>query len=160
MIIETGRQLPTPAQKRMVRAVADDSFMNSLPKDIGNVPCGDRWRHDVTTGITLRMRSVDPHKDDWVGCGPRPLRYAAVFWLVDMPRYSLPIILQVGAVIHKMVPGDYVIFDDRVLHSVVAHNVWYGCAYQVRPIAARAKAMMPEKIASKTAGVTHAKVLA
>ena len=145
MIIETGRQAPTPAQRRIVRVVADDSFMSSLPKDIGDVPCGDMWRHDVSSGITLRMRSVDPHKDDWVGGGPRPRRYAAVFWLVDMSRYSLPIILKVGAVIHKMVPGDYVIFDDRVLHSVVAHNVWYGCAYQVRPIEAMAKAKLQRR---------------
>ena len=132
MIFETGTQHPTPAQRRMVREIADDSFTTTLPQDFGSVPCGGAWRHDATTGIALRMRCVEPHQDDWVGAGKKPRRYAAVFWLVDMPKFE-DLILQVGTVSHSMRPGDFVVFKDSVLHSVFAKRVWRGCAYQVRP---------------------------
>jgi hypothetical protein len=132
MILETGTQTPTPAQRRLVRQIADDSFTRRLPHDFGCVPCGRNWKHDATTGIALRLRYVEPHEDDWVGAGKHPRRYAAVFWLVDMPKFE-DLILQVGTVAHRMRPGDFVVFRDSVLHSVFAKRVWRGCAYQVRP---------------------------
>lgn len=132
MIFETGTQHPTSAQRRMVRAIADGSFTATLPQDFGRVPCGGSWKHDATTGIALRMRCVEPHQDDWVGAGKYTRRYAAVFWLVDMPTSEV-LILQVGTVAQRMKPGDFVVFKDSVLHSVISKRVWRGCAYQARP---------------------------
>ena len=131
MIFEAGTQTPTPAQRRMVREIADDSFTTTLPQHFGSVPCGSKWQHDATTGIALRMRCVEPHQDDWVGAGKYQRRYAAVFWLLDMPKFE-DLILQVGTVAQRMRPGDFVVFKDSVLHSVFAKRVWRGCAYQVR----------------------------
>jgi hypothetical protein len=31
--------------------------------------------------------------------------------------------------------GDWVVFDDRVLHCVLSTSKWYGCAYQLIPSA-------------------------
>jgi hypothetical protein len=131
MIFETGSQQPTPAQRRTVREIADDSFIRTLPADFGDVPCGSKWKHDETTGIALRMRCVEPHSDDWVGTGKQPRRYAAVFWVVEMPKFE-DLILQVGGVAKRMRQGDFVVFKDSVLHSVFARRVWRGCAFQVR----------------------------
>lgn len=132
MIFETGTQHPTPAQRRMVRDIAEDSFTATLPQDFGSVPCGSKWRHDATTGIVLRMRCVEPHTDDWVGAGKYPRRYAAVFWVVDLPRCE-ELFLQVGTEAKRLRAGDFVVFKDSVLHSVISKRVWRGCAYQVRP---------------------------
>lgn len=143
MIFEAGTQHPTPAQRRMVREIADDSFTTTLPQDFGCVPCGSKWRHDATTGVALRMRCVEPHTDDWVGAGKYPRRYAAVFWVVDLPRFE-ELFLQVGTEAKRMRAGDFVVFKDSVLHSVISKRVWRGCAYQVRPNV-RAKPALPER---------------
>lgn len=132
MIFETGTQQPTPAQRRMVREFADDSFTTKLPSDFGPLPCGLGWRPDITTSVALRMRCVEPHTDEWVGTGKYPRRYAAVFWVVDLPRFE-ELFLQVGTEAKRMRVGDFVVFKDSVLHSVISRRVWRGCAYQVRP---------------------------
>lgn len=132
MIFATGTQQPTLAQRRTVRELADDSFTRTLPSDFGPLPCGPSWKPDLTTGVALRMRCVEPHTDDWVGSGKYPRRYAAVFWLVDMPKFE-ELFLQVGAEAKRMRVGDFVVFKDSVLHSVISKRMWRGCAYQVRP---------------------------
>ena len=131
MIYEIGNQQPTAKQQRIALAIADDSFCTTLPHDFGIVPCGSKWTHDRTTGIAIKMKCVEPHKDDWVGSGKRPRRYAAIFWLVDVHDY-INVIVQVGTESHRMVGGDFLVFDDRVLHSVFAHRLWRGISYQVR----------------------------
>ena len=131
MIFETGTHHPTAAQRRILREIADNTFTTSLPTNFGSVPCGNAWKYESETGIALRMRCVEPHQDDWVGAGKKPRRYAAVFWLVEMPNFE-DLILQVGTVVCRMRPGDFVVFKDSVLHSVFARRVWRGCAYQVR----------------------------
>jgi hypothetical protein len=131
MIYVMGRQMPTPAQRRIVREIADDSFTKSLPIDFGDVPCGEKWEPDLTTRTAIRMRNVVPHTDDYVGIG-RPRSYVAVFWLVDIPN-GKGLYLQVGGVARYMRQGDFVIFKDTVLHSVISDFVWSGCAYQAKP---------------------------
>ena len=131
MIYEMGRQMPTPAQRRILREIADDSFTMSLPIDFGSVPCGEKWKPDLTTRMAIRMRNVVPHTDDYVGIG-RPRSYVAVFWLVDIPNGE-GLCLQVGGVARSMRQGDFVVFKDSVLHSVISDRVWRGCAYQARP---------------------------
>lgn len=131
MIYEMGRQMPTPAQRRILREIADDSFTMSLPINFGSVPCGEKWKPDLTTSTALRMRNVLPHTDDYVGIG-RPRSYVAVFWLVDIPNGE-GLYLQVGGVARAMQKGDFVVFKDSVLHSVSSDRVWRGCAYQARP---------------------------
>ena len=131
MIYEIGNQQPTAKQKRITLAIADASFCTTLPNDFGMVPCGRAWMHDRTTCTAIKMKCVEPHKDDWVGSGRRPRRYAAFFWLVDVRDYE-SVIVQVGTEAHRMVGGDFLVFDDRVLHSVFARRVWRGIAYQVR----------------------------
>jgi hypothetical protein len=138
MILETGTQHPTSRQRRILRDIADDSFTRTLPDDFGVVPCGSKWKHDRTTGIALSLKNVQPHTDDWVGSGPLPRRYAAVFWLVEMPKFE-DLILQVGTMAERMRPGDFVVFKDNVLHGVFAIRKWRGCAYQVRPMRSNGK---------------------
>ena len=85
----------------------------------------------MSTSTAFRMRNVVPHTDDYVGIGI-PRSYVAVFWLVDIPNGE-SLYLQVGRSARNMRQGDFVVFKDSVLHSVISDRVWRGCAYQARP---------------------------
>lgn len=132
MIYLTGKQQPTPQQKRIVRKIADDSFLRQVPEDFGPVPCAsDSWVPDLSSMVALRMKCVDPHTDDWVGEGNKPRRYIAVFWVVDMSGFD-DLWIQVGSAAQRMYVGDFIAFDDSVMHCVVTKNYWRGVAYQMR----------------------------
>ena len=81
--------------------------------------------------VALRMKCVDPHTDDWVGNGNKPRRYMAAFWVLDVSGFN-DLWIQVGNAAERMYVGDFVIFKDSVMHSVVAKNTWRGVAYQMR----------------------------
>jgi hypothetical protein len=132
MIYLTGNMRPTPRQRRIVRQIADDSFTRQVPADFGPIPCAsDSWVPDLSSMVALRMKCVDPHTDDWVGEGNKPRRYIAVFWVIQMPGIS-ELILQVGSAAQRMYVGDFIAFDDSVMHSVHAKQYWRGVAYQMR----------------------------
>jgi len=131
MIYEIGTQRPTPEQRRTVLEIADDSFLAPLPEDFGPLPCGSKWKRDDATGIALRLRCCEPHTDTWLGVGKMPSRYAAVFWVVDLPRGG-ELFLQVGTRAERMMENDFVVFKDSVMHSVVSERTWWGCSYQLR----------------------------
>lgn len=136
VIYHHGNQKPSAFQKRMLMEYADDSFTSSVPESFGEVPCRPPWRLDRSTGVALRMKCVDPHIDDWIGEG-NPKRHAGMFWLVEIAK-SQDLFLQVGNAFHRMREGDFVIFNDGVLHSVCCSRIWRGYACQARHFVSRA----------------------
>jgi hypothetical protein len=135
MIFERGFQKPTAYQRRIVRCIADDTFTTRLPPDFfgkGDVPERAGWMVDKSSAVALRLRYVEPHNDEWAGGWPMPRRYSAMFWLVDLPRST--IVLHVGNMSQQMQEGDYVVFDDQVMHSLFSSKTWRGCAFQMVPI--------------------------
>ena len=133
MIFKTGQQKPTPDQRRIVHKIADDSFRRTLPDDFGALPCGDEYSHEWDTwgtAVALRLKAVTPHQDPWLGDSREPAKRCALFWLIS----GADVWLQVGGVAVRMQPGDYVVFDDAVMHCVVADHVWRGVACQMVPI--------------------------
>ena len=132
MIIQTGRMEPTPAQRRMIQEHGDDQFMGRLPSDFGMVPMFDGWTPDLESMIAIKMRCVCPHKDGWVGSNPAPRRYLSVFWLTKA-LIGTDFHLHVRNEQIKMTAGQWVLFNDRLMHSVFAERLWHGVAYQMRP---------------------------
>jgi hypothetical protein len=131
MIYQTGYQKPTAAELRAVKAVADDSFCTNAPSHVVP-PCPAPWKFDRLTSIALRLKTVEPHTDDWSGSfSNKPRSYAAVFWLMHVNDNDC-IYLQIGNTAERLRAGDFVVFDDRIMHSVVARHTWIGCAYQAR----------------------------
>ena len=130
MMIERGSKKPTRSQMLEIEGQADDSFLVSPPKGF-DMPCFPGWEVDPLSGIALKIRNVEPHTDDWVGKNPLPRRRASIFWLM---RSRDHIWLHVGNDAVRMEPFDYVLFDDRKMHSVIARQTWVGCAYQVRGV--------------------------
>lgn len=131
MILQRGFTAPTALQKRLLRDVADDSFTRTLGPDFGDVPFPSSYEIQRETLTALKLKHVEPHSDEWVGHGRVPKRYAAIFWLVDLPKFH-DVIVQVGTQGQRMRAGDWIAFDDRILHCVHSKRIWRGCAYQAR----------------------------
>jgi len=139
MIYETSFHQPTKEQVRLIKLNSDDSFCMNVDADF-NPPAIAGFtfcRHEMTG---LAMKCVEPHEDPWVGSheegdtGNGPPGRRAAFWLIATQRYHDPI-LQVGTMSARMKSGTLVIFDDRILHSVISMKKWWGLAYQLRPVA-------------------------
>lgn len=138
MIYHRGKFLPTPAQRKSIRECADGSFCAVVPSDFGPLPEHPDYLVDRKTITALECVCVTPHDDGWMGDaepgdgGNGPEGRRAIFWVVDAPAHH-SIYLQVGHDFEQMQVGDWVVFDDRVLHCVVSTRKWRACAYQVRP---------------------------
>ena len=132
MIIQTGYMQPTAAQRRMIRERGNGDFTGQLPPDFGPVPTFDGWTPDLESMVPIKMRCVGPHKDGWVGSNPAPRRYLSVFWLTEVP-IGTDFHLQVRNEQIRMTAGQWVLFNDGLMHSVFAERLWHGVAYQMRP---------------------------
>ena len=84
---------------------------------------------DKSTAI-LKCRNVEPHKDSEVGSKP-PKGYRFCGGAFGLLASSGNIVLQVGNDCERLRPGDWVMFDDSILHGVYAERVWYGLALQI-----------------------------
>lgn len=138
MIYHRGHFKPTAAQRKAMREQADESFTAVVSDDFGAVPEFPGYIVDRRTITALACVCVTPHTDTWVGDhdesdgedGPEARR--SIFWVVDAP-VGHRLHLQVGERSAEMEAGDWVVFDDRILHSVGSTRKWRGCAYQIRP---------------------------
>lgn len=77
------------------------------------------------SGLFLKGRSIAAHKDQDLISIHGFKHAGAVFGLV-----SGELKLHVGLESIDMVAGDYVFFDDSIMHSVHAQKTWYGIAVQ------------------------------
>lgn len=127
-IYAKGYFSPTLKQKKLIRKIGTDDFCSSVPVP-EDFQLPDGWKIDRSTGIALKMRSVEPHTDDWVGAGS-PKHWKSLFWVVECKRPWLHLMVEGEHV--RMKEGDYVLFDDRKLHCVVSQYQWTGVAFQVR----------------------------
>jgi hypothetical protein len=149
MIYESGHHAPTRQQIAHVRDQADESFCQTPSGTFDfNIPCPAGFSFDRSTVTLLTLKNVEPHDDPWVGATPHwqrgseepppgwtydgPVERRAMFWVVDLPKFH-DMFLQVGLVAKRMRAGDWVMFDDRILHCVLSSRKWYGCAYQLMP---------------------------
>jgi hypothetical protein len=149
MIYESGHQKPTKRQLAHVREEADDSFCQTPSSERFDyaIPCPPGYTFEENTVTLLSLKNVEPHEDPWVGSIPSyvgdhvlppgwthdgPEGRRAMFWVVDLPKFH-ELFLQCGAQAKRMRAGDWVVFDDRVLHCVLSTRKWYGCAYQLIP---------------------------
>lgn len=114
---------------------ADISFCVTHTKDLfvpeGLLPLDKENFPTSEPGILIRgAPTIDPHQDEYVGHGNMPTVQQSLFWVLDNPSQR-PIRLQVGNECANLKAGDYAIFDDSVMHCVVASHVWRGVAWQM-----------------------------
>ncbi len=112
---------------RAVRKIADSTFMSYLDNLTAEMlPQIPGYRPHLPSNCCLKMRSVEPHRDDWQDTQrTRPRLYRALFWLMQGYMH-----LQVSDDDVTLYSGNWVLFDDRRLHCVVADRQWIGLAVQ------------------------------
>lgn len=101
----------------------DEPAMQLLP----SLPDGYIYTDKST--VVLRGKNIEPHRDSDVGITPKGYRFwGGVFGLLSGAD---SITLQVGDASIRMNQGDWVMFDDSILHGVYSDKVWYGLAVQI-----------------------------
>lgn len=132
MIYEEGNHRILTKDRKAIVEVADESFCRTAP-DTVVVPEFEGWERVPGTLTALKLKAVEPHVDPWVGDSPEPDGddRRAVFMVVKGPKQGY-VHLQAGLDATRMSEGDFVLFDDRVMHSVVATHTWVGIAWQLR----------------------------
>lgn len=144
MIYHTGNFKHERHQLREIKTHADDSFCTSASIEFDtHIPAYSGWK--MFGSILLKLKNVEPHEDPWTGpttisvkrgvfhrSSPRARR--AVFWVLDAgknAKHGLWFGTE-GSKPIKMKTNDYVVFDDRRLHWVIADNFWLGVSAQMR----------------------------
>jgi len=135
MIFNTGHLKPEKFQLHEARAKADESFCNcSSAEFMSNFPVFDGWKPENESPILLKLKNVEPHSDPWVGRSKEPRARRAIFWLLEgggQNGFGYKLIFGCGAKHIKMVPGDFVVFNDRIDHWVMSEKLWRGAAIQL-----------------------------
>jgi hypothetical protein len=86
----------------------------------------DNLHYAKPTGILLKLKNVEPHTDALqMLLGPDETHAGSVFGLL-----SGRVTLQVGGEALRLKAGDWVYFDDQILHCVLADRKWVGVAIQ------------------------------
>jgi hypothetical protein len=129
MIYSGGNKKATKAQKELIRRIADDSFSCRIPDEFGDVPATG---YDVLhyTGTALAMKNCEPHTDFYDGDENAVDARRALFWVIALPRHA-EMHIHVGNAYKRLYEGDYVVFDDSLMHSVQSDRLWRGVAYQL-----------------------------
>ena len=157
MIYHKGNLQPTKAQLAEIRRSADDSFCSSAePSFMSNFPYvwpgSQRWSFDTDSPVLLKLKNVEPHDDPWAGRhksnfdfdnppagwneSGEPLERLAIFWVLTIanrPRHTSIIHFGCGSDFEKLKAGDFVVFDDRIPHWVMADMLWHGASIQLAP---------------------------
>jgi hypothetical protein len=138
MILFKGNQKPRPWQLKEAVANADESFCTTASDDFAEqLPVVDN-RVPQGFPILLKLKTVEPHSDPWVGYSDdEPIRpdRLAIFWLLKGD-----LCLQVANDYTRMQAGDFVLFNDALVHSVVATKTWLGAAWQLEKLPFKLKA--------------------
>ena len=89
-------------------------------------PLSDNLHYAKRTGILLKLKNVDPHTDaQQMLLGPDETYAGSVFGLLSGCATR-----QVGGEALRLKAGDWVYFDDQILHCVLADRKWIGVAIQ------------------------------
>jgi hypothetical protein len=128
MIDQHGYLKPSGLFLKTVRNYADDSFTSTITDDITEfLPKIDRWVPVIRTNVCLRMKCVPAHMDDAMPDFPsRNSPRRNLLWLMG----GGPVHLHVANDQKVLIPGEWVLFDDNLMHSVIAYKTWFGLAVQ------------------------------
>ncbi len=129
MILAQGTLTPLKSQLKELRAWADESFCTTASKEFASHFPGFRGFTNDQLPILLKLKNCEPHDDPFLGEEP-PVR-RAIFWLMEGGSHRF--YFGCGGKHIKMQPGDFVVFDDSIVHWVMSEKQWRGSASQLRP---------------------------
>lgn len=140
MIFQKGHLAPSKQHLLEAKKNADESFcVVSSAEFLAGCPQINGWVPAERGATLLTLKNVEPHEDPWVGMasdehdfdGPKNRR--ALFWVLAVSGHAVNghIHFQCGRKAERLAPGDWVVFDDRIMHSVITDRKWYGAASQL-----------------------------
>jgi hypothetical protein len=134
-MISHGEHSISKHLRLLVESQADESFCAQVAVGLSDLPEAPQgWAYAPETAVALKIKGYcDPHSDDFMGNGERPTKHASLFWLFkDTSRR--PSHLMAGNQSCKLLPGQWAMFDDSLLHAFLAEGTWIGIAIQLRAL--------------------------
>ena len=119
---------------RMVEDLGSDSLDANAPDEFyvdgPLLPGSERVEDGSLISVT---GNISPHTDTWLGRG-NPRKQRSLFWLIKGA-----VQMKVDGYKHvEMRAGDFVVFDHRMEHLVMADGAWLGAAWQISTCSAEA----------------------
>ena len=131
MIYKVDFQKPTAAQRKVVRMRADGS-LSACVSDLHVFPNFQGFEVSQSDISAISGPCVHPHKDGWIQTEKEPKIRRNCFWVLESTSC---LYLHVGNAFTELLAGDYAVFDDSIVHSVISERKWWAVAYQLIPIA-------------------------
>lgn len=131
MILACGNLTPLKQQLKELRVNADGSFVIPSSHEFAAYFPIFRGFEQANNPLLLKLKNCEPHDDPWVGKGEEPNVRRSIFWLMDNSNYCF---FGCGEKHIKMHSGDFVVFDDSVVHWVMAEKQWRGASVQLQLI--------------------------
>jgi hypothetical protein len=115
-----------PIELKRALKNADDSFSYGFREHhlLPDLPKGYKYASD--TGFSVFTQLIGPHQDEYVGMNDEESYAGSVFGIVTGELW-----FHVGIEAIEMHAGDFVLFDSRIMHSVISEKKWRGVAVQV-----------------------------
>lgn len=140
MILQRGHLPPTREQTKIAMITADGSFTASIDEEnykffeepffpkIDNL--SDEWEKYIRNMFFIKASNVYPHIDENCRFDKPQINCitCSMFWVI---KSESNLNLQVGTKSVRMSTGDYVVFPNAILHSVLSERNWIGAAAQV-----------------------------
>lgn len=137
MILYRGFQEPSKIQLMEAKSEADASFCAASSEAFMSVfPQFQGWQSAEKTATLLKLKNVEPHDDPWVSRGGQPKVRRAIFWLMEggWACSGAGVVFGCGRATVRLVPGDFVVFNDSTTHWVMSNRQWLGASIQLRKI--------------------------
>jgi hypothetical protein len=135
MLFAKGNLEPSKAQLVKLQVSATTDFTERAPKEFFQ-PTLDMMLYgeehtEFETPVLIKGKNVYPHTDPWCGRRPEPIERRNLFWLAKYPRDRY-LEFYYGNDSCRMTGGDWVIFDDSIVHSLISKYTWYGMILELR----------------------------
>jgi hypothetical protein len=110
--------------KDFARLATLPQFWN--PTLVPPIPKG--YVYDEESPLLIKAQNIEPHVDTWDTSG-RPANNRSLFWLLKTRSHVHVGVHGQPAV--KLLPNDYLIFDDSKEHWLMANHTWVGVIWKL-----------------------------
>lgn len=136
MIFASGNLKPSKEILARIKGLATTDFTRIVPANffqptLDMMLYGEKHTEFETSVTLIKGKNVVPHTDPWCGKYPEPIERRNLFWLTHCSPNS-HVEFYHGNESTRLFAGDWVIFDDTIVHSVASKYLWYGMILELR----------------------------
>ena len=136
MLIASGNLKPSKEQIARIKGLATNDFTRIVSAEffqptLDMMLYGEKHTEFESNATLVKGKNISPHTDPWCGKYPEPIERRNLFWLAKYPRDRY-LEFYYGNDSCRMTGGDWVIFDDSIVHSLISKYTWYGMILELR----------------------------